>query len=200
MALVRSHDRELRIYDGSNPRNYVIGRFIGEGTDVPTMGTRPPQRLYLDRGLANKFAAYISESDEAIFSPVAMTITYLLNEDLYPFADALGNPNNIAPWQIWQKKFTPVRDLGFRINSRGEHIRMPLPDDYMLRRFLVEIQVGFMPPPGGGAAVIQRLVGVALMNRRITTEPPAIRVTNDVMVFGQMSAQAKFGKGRECHP
>ena len=41
MALNQSKDVEFRIYDGDTPPNYIIGRFIQDGSTIGGMGPGP---------------------------------------------------------------------------------------------------------------------------------------------------------------
>jgi hypothetical protein len=193
--LVQSKDTEYRIYDGSTPPNYVVGRYIQTGDSIPGSPPRPAERTYLDRGQGNSFTRRLSEDDTVIFDAVPFTINFMLNEGMLDFIRALGNPDGASPWTVGGVTFTPVTTIGSRINGRGDLVVCPLPADAVRRNFLIDIYIKFGAPPAGGTDRFQKLRGIAVDQYSILQDPPAIRVTWQGMCYGAMGDANAFPVG-----
>ena len=148
MALNQSKDTEFRLYDGAVTPHYIVGRFIQDGSSIPGMGPRPNEQLFLDRGVANVWMSRVSEDDNSIYEGIPWTVNFLLNEELYDFVVALGNPDGVTPWSVFGTTLTPVTNIGSRINGRGVAVPCPLPSDFQRNSFLINVYAQFDSPPG----------------------------------------------------
>src|SRR5262245_52250299 len=174
MALNQSKDIEVRIYDGSTPAKYIVGRFIGDGTSIPGMGPRPNEQLFLDRGVANVYMSRVSEDDNSIYEGIPWTLPFLLNEEFYGQIDALSNPDHITPWIVFGQTFQPVVNIGGRINGRGVLVSCPRPADFMRVSYLVNVYIRFDSPPGVTPVnpMVRQALGVAVTSLTYTWNTP----------------------------
>ena len=202
MSLNQSKDVEFRIYDGDTPPNYIVGRFIQDGSTIPGMGPRPNEQLFLDRGIANVYMSRVSEDDNSIYEGIPWTLNFLLNEEFYDFIVALGNPDGVTPWTAFGTTLTPVTNIGTRINGRGVAVPCPLPADYQRNSYLVNIYARFDSPPGVSPVnpMIRELLGVAPTSLTYTVNTPVINVTMETMIFGGLDRVATFPTGTELVP
>lgn len=202
MSLNQSKDFELRLYDGSTPPRYVIGRFIADGITLPGVGTRPEETLYLDRGIANVYMSRVSADDNSIYEGIPMTLTFLLNEEFYDFITMISNPYGKTPWVVFGQTLTPVTNLGTRINGRGVAVACPPPADFIRRSFLINAYGRFDSPPGVTPAHpwVQQLGGMAITSLTYTVATPIINVTAETMIFGGLEQLAAFPTGVELSP
>lgn len=202
MALNASKDVEFRIYDGSTPARYIVGRFIQDGATIPGMGPRPNEQLFLDRGVANAYMSRVSEDDNAIFEGIPFTLNFLLNEEFYDFIVALGNADGVTPWRAFGQTLTPVTNIGTRINGRGVAVACPLPSDYQRVTYLVNMYVKFSSPPGVSPAnnTVRQMLGIAPTSLTYTISSPVIQVTMETMIYGGLGEQDDFPAGSELSP
>lgn len=202
MSLNQSKDTEFRIYDGSSPARYIVGRFIQDGTAIPGMGPRPNEQLFLDRGVANAYMSRISEDDNAIYEPIPVTLTFLLNEEFYDMIVALGNPDGESPWRAFGQTLTPVTNIGSRINGRGVSVPCPLPSDYQRVSYLVNMYAKFDSPPAVSPAnpYVREMLGIAPTSLTYTVSTPVIQVSMECMIYGGVDRLADFPAGTELSP
>lgn len=202
MALNQSKDAEFRIYDGSTPARYMVGRFISDGNTIPGMGPRPNEQLFLDRGIANVYMSRVSEDDNSIYEGIPWTVNFLLNEEFYDQIHFLSNPDNKLPWRAFGQTLTRVTNIGGRTNGRGVVVACPLPADYMRNQFLVNIYVKFDSPPGVTPAnpMVRQALGVAATSLTYAINTPIINVSMECMIFGAVGSVTDFPAGSELSP
>lgn len=195
---------EMRAYDETaGTRNYTV-LTMHEIPDMPMRTPIPDTTTYLPGGRsgADDILHYIA-SEEDIYAPIPLSITFTIDNEQIYILDSLGNPREISPWSIAGTTFEPVTvpNIGTRDDSEGNAIAMPGPAHKHQQDHMFDLEIGHHPPTGGGGSlIVTRLLGVAIKNANWGTDAERTTATLDLEVYGAIiSSATAFTAGAALH-
>ena len=109
----------VRIYDGTpTTPQFLLLPWVQPDLRSPLVRPRPAMNLRLNRGLGDTFTHYTRDSDDPIFSPVAVTFTSYMDEQLYDdVVRAICNPFDDGTWMVGTATFLTAAGTGATIRD-----------------------------------------------------------------------------------
>lgn len=136
----QGRDGELRIYDGSNPRNFVKVRFAGMDFQGPLGRPRPPDPISPTVGGYTHTPSDPSY-EAAFYEPVPVSFSCWLddNTNSWKLRDALCNPSLHDTWQVGGATWLSTKGRGSVIAPDGEFL--PTQPFFDIKKVAVDIEV-----------------------------------------------------------
>lgn len=185
-------DAVMRIVDGTaNTPNVVTVCFI-DGTlgPVPSAAPRPDETVVTNQGKADAKIHRVIESDDQIFEPITMSLTFLMESSVnsQKVLSAMSNPFAEGTWQPDDSTtFAPVTSLGSRLNANGTAVTCPLPADKVRKDGLVHVEIFATNPDGSGDDFGLRLQGVYFTPPMGSWSNPLGTFETELQIYGAIT-------------
>lgn len=126
-ALYTQRRTSMRILDGTGTPQFLTIPFVQVGGSLTVNRPRPPQIPRLNRGVLDSYTHHTRGPEEELVSPVVMTFTAWLEEQLAGVViAALSNPYYAAPWLVSTATFVTAMGTGASIrNGTGASFAPP---------------------------------------------------------------------------
>lgn len=158
-------DAVMRIMDeaANTPQAVTVCFIDGTLGPVPTAAPRPDETVVLNQGKGDAKIHRVIESDDAVFEPITMSMTFLMEASVnsQKVLSAMSNPFQEGTWQPdGSATFAPVTSIGSRKNADGTAVTCPLPADSVRRAGLVNVEIFAANPDGSSDDFGIKLAGV----------------------------------------